>query len=77
MHLVFDTWPEQIAEPIAREVVNVLTVQRSDLLTFGVAACRLLRLERHRGAENLAQPRLPRRRDRSFIYRRIQSLVSW
>ena len=36
VHLVFDTWPEQIAEPIAREVVNVLTVQRTDLLTYGV-----------------------------------------
>ena len=35
VHLVFDTWPEQIAAPIAREVVNVLTVQRGDLLTFG------------------------------------------
>lgn len=36
VHLVFDTWPDQIAEPIAREVVNVLTVQRTDLLTYGV-----------------------------------------
>ena len=37
VHLVFDTWPDQIAEPIAREVVTVLTVQRGDLLTYGVA----------------------------------------
>lgn len=36
VHLVFDTWPEQIAQPIANEVVNVLTVPRSDLLTYGV-----------------------------------------
>lgn len=36
VHLVFDTWPDQIAQPIAREVVNVLTVQRTDLLTYGV-----------------------------------------
>ncbi|WP_269931166.1 YihY/virulence factor BrkB family protein [Aminobacter sp. HY435] len=36
VHLVFDTWPDQIAAPIAREVVNVLTVQRTDLLTYGV-----------------------------------------
>lgn len=35
VHLVFDTWPEQIAEPISREVVNVLTIQRGDLLTYG------------------------------------------
>lgn len=38
VHLVFDTWPDQIAEPIAEEVVNVLTVPRTDLLTFGVVA---------------------------------------
>ena len=36
VHLVFDTWPEQIAKPIAREVLNVLTVRRTDLLTYGV-----------------------------------------
>ena len=63
VHLVFDTWPEQIAAPIAREVVNVLTVQRGDLLTFGVLLAAYLRVERHRGAAHLAQPRLPRRRD--------------
>lgn len=36
VHLIFDTWPETIAEPLAREVNNVLTTQRSDLLTIGV-----------------------------------------
>src|SRR5690606_15967290 len=36
VHLVFDTWPEEIAAPIAREVANVLTVQRGDVLTFGI-----------------------------------------
>ena len=36
VHLVFDTWPDEIAEPIAREVTNVLTVQRGDVLTFGI-----------------------------------------
>src|ERR671923_2890087 len=36
VHLVFDTWPQEIAKPIAQEVVNVLTVHRRDLLTFGV-----------------------------------------
>lgn len=37
-HLIFDTWPESIAEPIAREVVEVLTVERGGLLTLSVAA---------------------------------------
>ena len=36
VHLVFDTWPDEIAEPIAREVASVLTVQRGDVLTFGI-----------------------------------------
>ena len=35
VHLVFDTWPDEIAEPIAREVTSVLTVPRGDVLTFG------------------------------------------
>ncbi len=38
VHLVFDTWPERIASPIAREVENVLTVQRGGLLTISVVA---------------------------------------
>jgi len=36
VHLVFDTWPDAIAEPIAREVTSVLTVQRGDVLTVGI-----------------------------------------
>lgn len=36
VHLVFDTWPENIAAPIAREVEDVLTVQRGGLLTISV-----------------------------------------
>ena len=36
VHLVFDTWPDEIAEPIAREVLNVLTIQRGDVLTIGI-----------------------------------------
>lgn len=36
VHLVFDTWPEEIASPIAYEVTSVLTVQRGDFLTIGV-----------------------------------------
>jgi membrane protein len=38
VHVVFDTWPETIAKPIADEVMNVLTVQRSGLLTVSVLA---------------------------------------
>lgn len=37
-HLIFDTWPDSIAAPIAREVVTVLTVERGGLLTLSVLA---------------------------------------
>lgn len=38
VHLIFDTWPDAIAAPIAREVENVLTIQRGDFLTIGILA---------------------------------------
>ncbi|KGF69953.1 ribonuclease BN [Hoeflea sp. BAL378] len=37
-HLIFDTWPETIAAPISREVIEVLTVERGGLLTISVLA---------------------------------------
>lgn len=39
VHLIFDTWPAEIAAPISKEVVQVLTIPHSGLLTIsGVAA---------------------------------------
>jgi len=75
VHLVFDTWPDQIAAPIAQEVVTVLTVQRGDLLTYGavlgaffasngIEALRTSLNRAYRVVEN-----------RSFIWRRLQSLI--
>ena len=75
VHLVFDTWPEQIAAPIAREVVNVLTVRRSDLLTFGVLLAGFFAsngIEALRTSLNRAYRVVE---TRSFIYRRIQSII--
>lgn len=34
--LIFETWPDEVAAPIAAEVHNVLGVRRGDVLTFGV-----------------------------------------
>jgi membrane protein len=34
--IVFEGWPQSVAGPISREVIQVLTVGRRDLLTFGV-----------------------------------------
>jgi membrane protein len=75
VHLVFDTWPEQIAKPIANEVLNVLTVQRTDLLTYGVLLAAFFAsngIEALRTSLNRAY-RVTE--DRGIIYRRIQSLI--
>ncbi|RAX41608.1 YihY/virulence factor BrkB family protein [Rhizobium tropici] len=38
VHLIFDTWPEAIAKPLADQVVQVLTIPRGGLLTVSVLA---------------------------------------
>ncbi len=73
--LVFDTWPSQIAEPIAAEVRNVLTVPRGGLLTLGVIATLFFAsngVEALRVALNRAY-RVSE--SRSFVFRRLQSLL--
>jgi membrane protein len=75
VHLVFDTWPELIAKPIAREVVNVLTVQRGDLLTYGVLLAAFFAsngIEALRTSLNRAY-RVTE--TRGIIWRRLQSLL--
>ena len=38
VHLLFDTWPENIAAPLALEIRRVLTIPRGGLLTISVLA---------------------------------------
>ena len=38
VHLLFDTWPSDIADPLAREIQRVLTIPRGGLLTVSVLA---------------------------------------
>lgn len=38
IHIIFDTWPEAIAKPLADQVVEVLTIPRGGLLTISVLA---------------------------------------
>ncbi|APO76520.1 virulence factor BrkB family protein [Rhizobium etli 8C-3] len=38
VHLIFDTWPEAIAKPVADQVLQVLTIPRGGLLTVSVLA---------------------------------------
>ena len=68
VHFIFDTWPESIAKPIADEVVQVLTIPRGGLAHRLGAGRRLLRLQWRRGAADLAQPRLPRRRKPALVH---------
>ena len=75
VHLVFDTWPEQIAKPIAHEVQNVLTVRRTDLLTYGVLLAAYFAsngIEALRTSLNRAY-RVTE--TRGIIHRRVQSII--
>ncbi|MBP1852159.1 membrane protein [Rhizobium halophytocola] len=38
IHLIFDTWPEEIASPLSDELIRVLTIPRGGLLTISVLA---------------------------------------
>ncbi len=38
IHLIFDTWPETIAKPLADQLLQVLTIPRGGLLTVSVLA---------------------------------------
>ncbi|MGH6862361.1 MAG: YihY/virulence factor BrkB family protein, partial [Phyllobacterium sp.] len=74
VHVVFDTWPEVIAKPIAQEVRNVLNVQRGGLLTISVIAAAYFAsngIEALRVALNRAYRVVD---TRSIIYCRLQSL---
>ena len=75
VHIIFDTWPQSIAAPIAREVENVLTVNRRGLLTVSVAAALFFAsngVEALRVALNRAYRVSD---DRSFLRTRAQSLA--
>ena len=75
VHLVFDTWPTEIAAPIADQVREVLTVQRGDLLTYGALLAGFFAsngVEALRSALNRAY-RV--RETRSVFFRRLRSLA--
>ena len=73
--LVFDAWPDRAAEAIVREIHQVLTVPRGDLLTFGAVAALWFAsngIEAMRTALNRAYRQ---RETRSFFFLRLQSLL--
>ncbi len=74
VHVIFDTWPEVIAKPIAQEVRNVLNIQRGGLLTISVIAAAYFAsngIEALRVALNRAYRVID---TRSIVYCRLQSL---
>lgn len=75
VHLVFDTWPDEIADPIAREVVNVLTVQRSGFLTFGILIAAFFASNGIEALRTSLNRAYRVQENRSILFRRIQSLA--
>ncbi len=72
--LLFEAWPQSVASPVVREIHNVLTVRRGDLLTFGAVAALWFSsngVEALRTALNRAYRQ---QETRSFILLRLQSL---
>ena len=60
-NLLLETWPQQVAEPLAREIHNVLGTTRGGVLTIGVVLAIYFLVERRRQPAHRAQPRLQRR----------------
>lgn len=58
VRLLFQTWPQQVAAPIANEIHSVLTHTRSDVLTIGIILAIYFFVARRRSHKNRAQPRL-------------------
>ena|ERR1700730_1766841 len=56
-HILLQTWPQQVAAPIANEIHNVLTQTRSGLLTISFILA-LFFVERRRSSPDRAQSRL-------------------
>jgi membrane protein len=74
VELIFDSWPESVAGPIAREVHSVLTVPRGDFVTLGILLSIYLAsngVEALRVGLNRAYDQVEKR---SFLWLRLQSI---
>ncbi|MCP4070820.1 MAG: YihY/virulence factor BrkB family protein [Hyphomicrobiales bacterium] len=75
VHVIFDAWPQSIAEPLIGEIRNVLTNQRGDLLTYGALGA-LIFASNGVEALRVALNRAYRVKDnRGWIKTRLQSLL--
>ena len=62
-HILLQTWPQQVAAPIANEIHNVLTQTRSGLLTLSVILAIYFSSSGFGGELNAAILRAKRKRD--------------
>jgi len=73
--LLFDTWPEDVAEPIASDVQNVLHQPQSGLLTVSVAITIYLASNGVEAVRTALNRAYRVRETRSFFFLRAQSLL--
>ena len=73
--LIFDTWPKEVAEPIADDVQNVLRQPHSGLLTVSVAVTIYLASNGVEAVRTALNRAYRVRETRSFFYLRAQSLL--
>ncbi len=73
--LLFDTWPKDVAEPIADDVQNVLRQPQSGLLTISVAITIYLASNGVEAVRTALNRAYRVRETRSFFFLRAQSLL--
>ena len=73
--LIFETWPDQVAEPIASDVQSVLAQQHRGLLTVSVAITIYLASNGVEAVRTALNRAYRVREMRSFFYLRAQSLL--
>lgn len=73
--LLFDTWPDEVAEPIAQDVQNVLNQPHSGLLTVSVAITIYLASNGVEAVRTALNRAYRVKETRSFFFLRAQSLL--
>lgn len=72
--LLFNTWPREIAEPLAEQVRILLTEPRGDLLTIGIGLALYLASNGVEGTRTALNRAYRKTENRPFWSRRLQSL---
>lgn len=72
--LLFDTWPEPVAAPIAREVENVLTSPRAGVITISILVTIYLASNGVEAVRAALSRAYGTEQQRTFLFLRLQSL---